>query len=192
MKRRAGWVIPVLLAVLVGGGWTSFWLRPRRAEVAQLAQAVAQLRMRQAELTAEIARARATDLSVRLQPLEAVREQWKAVVAALEAERFKVNRVEISVTTPQQPAQQGGAPQGEAAPGAATPGVPAASGLEIVQVLLQLQLSGSYADLAQALSRVRASVPSVAWSRLELEGEGDGNLRVTAQLTMLARKGGAP
>lgn len=185
----------MLLAVLVGAGWTSFWLRPQRAELTRLAQEVSQLQARQAELTAEIARARAMDLTVPLQPLDPVREQWKAVVASLEAERFQVSRVEISVAAPAQPAQQGGPPQAEAASGEPTaPGTtpPAPRGLEIAQVLLQLQLRGSYTDLARALDRVRASVPAAAWTRLELEGEGDGNVRVGAQLTMLAHRGGIP
>jgi hypothetical protein len=54
-----------------------------------------------------------------------------------------------------------------------------------------LRFKGDYTALRAAMDRAVASVPGLGWTRLEMEGQGDGAVTVDAEASILALPEGA-
>jgi hypothetical protein len=80
-----------------------------------------------------------------------------------------------------------GGPQGvspgtaPAQPGAPTPGIPA----QVGRMRVSLRFRGNYLKLADAINETRENIPGLEWTRLELEGQGDGDVAVNGEVIIL-------
>jgi hypothetical protein len=202
-------ILPVVVALVVVGGWWWFWDRPAREELARIRREIPALRGRIAQAQGELRFAQSVDLSVPVATREQAEEAWAQIARVLEDAGLTVERVELSAAGPAPvlgPAQgPPSGPPGLQAPGVAAPGpagparpsgpppsepqppgAPGPGGSPLVTVRATLRFAGDYTALRAALDRASALVPGLGWTRLEMEGPGDGTVTVNAEASILA------
>lgn len=210
-RKSSGAVVPILLAMVLAGGWGWFWYQPERAAIEGLRRNIRATQDHMGELRAELERANRTNLTVPIGSAEDADRRWAQVAGIFEQAGFAVERFEFGPvqSAAPMPAQglgppQGGAPIGApqpllappappgsapipSSPDVASPG-PQASG--VVTVRLSVRAKGDYTQLRPALERAAAAVPGLGWTRIELESQGDGVVTVVADLVIVALQGG--
>lgn len=211
-RKSSGAVVPILLAVVLAGGWGGFWYQPKRAAIEGLRRDIRATQDHMAELRAELGRANRTNLTIPIGSVEDADRRWAQVAGIFEQTGFAVERLEFGPLQsaapvpaqglgplpggpvpigPPPPLQVPPGPPGSApitsSPDVASPG-PRASG--VVTVRLSVRAKGDYTQLRPALDRATAVVPGLGWTRIELESQGDGIVTVVADLAIVALQGG--
>ncbi len=203
-QTPAAVLVPVLLAAALLGGWWWLWYSPARAEIDRMRREISSLRGQTDLLRAEIERLERSDLSVPVETLGEAERLWARIAGLIEAAGFRVERIELSSgsaadLSASAPQRNGGRPGPEgvqpAPPSPQQPGgqqapvaprAPQAVGGPVAIVRVGLRFEGSYVGLRDVVERVSGSVPGAAWVRMEMEGKGDGNVTVNAELAIVA------
>lgn len=221
MKRTSALILAPVLAALLGAvGWGWVWYRPTRDELDRLRREVTSLRTQRATLAEELARAQRADLSVPAGRLSEAEQAWARIAELLGGMGFTLERLETTVgpatdlqgqpPAQPQPAPASGPPAGGAAVPPGQPGAPAGSAppgprgpagggaplvsppaVPLMQVRVSLRFAGDYLRLQEAVGRAGAAIPALGWTRLEMEGRGDGRVVVQADAVIVALPDGA-